>query len=133
MSEPIVKSKELKFRGKSLDYLKTLDIREVAKYVPSRSRRTILRNFNIIEKFVRTCEEKIRRNKRIKTHMRDIVIVPKMVGMSINIHNGKTFEEVNITVDMIGHRLGEFTLTRQKVAHSAAGIGATRGSKAAKK
>ncbi len=124
----IVKSKELFYRGKSLEELKTLDVREVAKYLPSRSRRSVLRNFQVIENFVKRCEKKIAKKKKIRTHLRDIVIVPRMVGMRIGIYNGKTFNDVTITNNMIGHRLGEFSLTRQKVTHGEPGIGATKSS-----
>jgi small subunit ribosomal protein S19 len=59
-----------------------------------------------------------------------MVIVPGMVGMKIGIHDGKNFTSIEITGNMLGHRLGEFALTRQKVKHGAAGVGATKGSKA---
>ncbi len=129
----IVKSKEAFYRGKSLEELKTLDVREVAKYLPSRSRRTVLRNFQLIENFIKRCEKKIAKKKRIKTHLRDIVVVPRMVGMRIGIYNGKTFNDITITHNMIGHRLGEFSLTRQKVTHGEPGIGATKSSAAVQK
>jgi small subunit ribosomal protein S19 len=133
MAEEFVKSKEQIFRGQQLEYLKTLDVRESARYLPSRARRYVLNNFGAVEKFIKTCEDKIARKKKIKTHLRDIVIVPKMVGLIIGIHNGKAFTDVRITVDMIGHRLGEFSITTSKVNHSEAGIGATKSSKALKK
>lgn len=128
-----VRSKEKKYRGKSLEELQALDVRESAKYLSARSRRSVLRNFQDVEKFTKICETKISRKKRIRTHLRDIVIVPKLVGMTIGIHNGKAFQDVAITIEMIGHRLGEFALTRTRVAHSGAGIGATKGSRAKKK
>jgi small subunit ribosomal protein S19 len=128
-----VKSREEKYRGKTLTYLKTLDVRECAKYLPSRSRRSVLRHFEIIEKFIKMCDEKESRKKKIKTHLRDLVIVPRLVGRMIEVHNGKSWQEVYITVEMIGHRLGEFSFTRKRVTHSAAGIGATKGSRALKK
>ena len=128
-----VKSREEKYRGKQLAQLKEMDVREVAKYMPSRSRRTLLRHFDVVEKFVKRCEQNEANKKRLRTHLRDIIIVPRLVGKTIEVHSGKVFQEVQITVDMIGHRLGEFALTRKKVSHSAAGIGATKGSKALKK
>ncbi len=128
-----VRVKEKKYRGQTLDYLKSLDVRESAKFLPSRSRRSVLRNFDKVEKFIKRCEKKIERKKRIRTHLRDLVIVPKLVGMIIEVHYGRGFQEVPITIEMIGHRLGEFALTRGRVKHSSAGIGATRGSKSIKK
>ncbi len=125
--------KEYRYRGKTLEYLKTLDVRESAKFLKSRSRRTILKNFEKIEKFIKRCEKKIAMGKRIRTHQRDMIIVPKLVGLTIGIHNGKIFQDVGIMAEMMGHRLGEFSFTRSKVAHGAAGIGATKGSRALKK
>lgn len=131
--EVIVRSKEQFYRGKSLDYLKTLDVREAAKFLTARSRRSVLRRFQPIENFIKRCEQSFSNKKKIKTHLRDIVIVPKLVGYTIGIYNGKTFNDILITSDMIGHRLGEFSPTRTKVTHSAAGIGATKSSRALKK
>lgn len=128
-----VKARDEKYRGKQLAELKTLDVRAMAVHLPARSRRSVLRHFDVIEKFVKRCDESDARKKKIRTHMRELVIVPRLVGKRIGIHNGQTFQDVEITVDMIGHRLGEFAATRKKVAHSAAGIGATKGSKALKK
>jgi len=131
--EVIVKSKEVFYRGQSLDSLKKLDVRETAKYLPSRARRSVLRHFQIIENFIKRCEQSVATKKKIRTHLRDIVIVPKLVGLAIGVYNGKTFNDVHITHEMISHRLGEFSPTRQRVAHSAAGIGATKSSRALKK
>ena len=69
------------------------------------------------------------KNKPIKTHTRDITIVPSMIGMKIQIYNGKTFVPIVVEEEMIGHSLGEFALTRAKTKHSKAGVGATKGSK----
>ena len=129
----LMKKKELMYRGKTLEELKTLDVRESAKFLPSRSRRTILRNFNQVENFIKRCEKKINKNKKIKTHLRDIVIVPKLVGLTISVHNGHNFHDLPITIEMIGHRLGEFSMTRGRVNHGSAGIGATKSSRAQKK
>jgi len=131
--EVIVKSKELFYRGKNLEDLKKLDVREAAKYLPSRSRRSVLRNFQTIEKFISRCEKKIARKKKVRTHLRDIVVMPRLVGMTIGIYNGKTFNDIAITNYMIGHRLGEFSLTRTKVSHGAPGIGSTKSSAGAQK
>ena len=53
--------------------------------------------------------------------------------MTIGIHNGKAFQEITTTVEMIGHRLGEFAMSRGKVNHGAAGLGATKSSRTQKK
>ncbi len=131
--EVAIKSKDKRFCGLTLEQLQALSLKDSLKYMPARSRRSLLRHPEVVEKFIKSAEEKISRKRKVRTHLRDIVIVPKMVGMDIAIYNGKSFEDLKIEMEMIGHRLGEFALTRQKVNHSAAGIGATRGSKAAKK
>ena len=128
-----LKTKQAIYKGKTLEELKLLDVRESAKYLPSRSKRSVLRNFDVIENFIKKCEKQNTQNKKIRTHLRDLVIVPKLVGFTIGVHNGKDFEDVQTTHEMIGHRLGEFELTRSKVNHGSAGIGATKSSKAQKK
>ena len=133
VEEVKVISKEKKYRGQTLDHLKSLDTREFAKFLSARSRRTVLRNFDVVDKFVKSCESKIKNKKDIRTHLRDMVVVPKLVGMIISIHNGRSFQKVQINMEMIGHRLGEFSLTRSRVKHTSAGVGATKGSRTKKK
>jgi len=125
-----VSSKVKLFRGKELEDLKKLDTREFAKYVGSRERRTILRQFREIEDFVNRATRKLSKKKQIKTHQRDLVVVPKMLGMKIQIYNGKEFIAVEITGEMFGHKFGEFAPTRGKIKHGSAGVGATKGSRA---
>jgi len=121
---------EFIYRGKTLEELKRLDVREFAKFLPARQRRSVLRNFQKIENFIRKCEKKIKNEKPIRTHLRDMIIVPIMVDWTIFVHNGKEFKQVKILPEMIGHRLGEFAPTRGRVQHGAPGIGATRSSAA---
>ncbi len=124
-----IQKKQYMYRGKSVEELKELEVREFAKYLPSRQKRTVLRNFQVIEEFVKRAKTKLEKGKKIKTHSRDIIIVPQMIGMAIQVHNGKTFIPIQIEPEMLGHRLGEMSGTRSKVAHSKAGVGATKGSK----
>ena len=129
MAEDIIeKKKEFTYRGKTIEELKKLDVREFAKLLPSRERRTVLRNSDVIEKFVAKCKKYSEKGKNIRTHKREIIIVPEMANLTVNVHNGRAFEPVKIIPEMLGHRLGEFTLTRKSVKHGAAGIGATRSS-----
>ena len=125
-----IRNKEKNYRGKKTEELKVMDTREFAKLVKSRPRRAIMRNYDVIEKFVRKCAERTVKNRPIKTHNRALVIVPKMIGLTIGVHNGKEFMMVNINEEMLGHRLGEFAMTRKSVKHGAAGVGATKGSSA---
>ena len=122
--------KQFTYRGKSIEELKTLDVREFAKYLKSRQRRASLRQFQKIEDFVSRAKKKAEKNKPIKTHDRALVIVPQLVGLKIHIHNGHEFVPIEIAKEMMGHRLGEFAVTRQKVKHGGAGVGSTKGSKA---
>lgn len=131
--ELIQKGKEKFYRGKELEDLKTLDTREFAKLVKSRARRSILRQSREVDGFVAKCEIKNSRNKPIKTHNRALVIVPKMVGNLVQIHNGKEFVKVVILPEMLGHRLGEFAQTRKIAKHTSVGIGAAKASQALKK
>lgn len=123
-------AREFNFRGKTIEELKQLDTREFAKFLKARQRRTTLRQFDQIEKFIARCEKKQKRGRPIRTHLRYLVIVPRMVGLPIHVYNGKEYVRVMIMPEMLGHRLGEFSTTRMKVKHGAAGIGATRSSSA---
>jgi len=126
-----LKKKEFKYKGMTIEELKKLDVREFAKYVKSRQRRNILRNFQEIEKFVNRINQK--KKTKIRTHLRDLVVVPQMIGMKISIHNGNTFVPIEIIGEMLGHKLGEFSPTRNRVKHGSAGLGATKGSRAKSK
>ena len=118
--------KEFTFKGKTTDELQKMSLNELAQLLTSRQRRTVKRGFTEQQKILL---KKLRANeKNIETHCRDMIILPEMVGKTIKIHQGKEFMPVIIEEGMIGHYLGEFAMTRKKVAHSAPGIGATRSS-----
>tara|TARA_Y100000310_G_C20543856_1_gene744636 strand:- start:291 stop:683 length:393 start_codon:yes stop_codon:yes gene_type:complete len=123
------KKKEFKYRGKTIEELKKLDVREFSKLLRSRQRRHILRNFQEIEGFVNRAKIKLDKKKRIKTHKRDMIIVPELVGMNIQIYNGREFVPIEIQGEMLGHKLGEFAPTRPKIAHTKTGVGGTKGTK----
>lgn len=125
--------KEFSFYGKSLDQLKNMQMNEFLQLIPSRSRRSIRRGFTDQQKILL---DKIRKfksassKKIIKTHCRDMVVLPEMIGLTIGVYNGKEFVNVMIIPEMLGHCLGEFSLSRKKVQHSAPGVGATKSSAA---
>jgi len=124
---------EFLFRGKTLEELQKMDVKEFAKLLTARQRRTMLHG--LLEKnkaFVQKIKKaKLGQYKKpIKTHLRDFIVLPEMIGLTIHIYNGKSFIPVIIKEEMIGHYLGEFTLTRSKIEHSAPGIGATKSSTA---
>ncbi len=123
-----IRKKEFTYRGKTLKELNEMDVREFAKLLKSNERRTTLRQYNEIQGFVLICNKKNKNKKPIRTHFRHLVIVPQLIGMKIHVYNGKTFAPVAIEKEMLGHRLGEFSVTRSKVKHGLAGIGATKSS-----
>lgn len=118
---------EFTFRGKSLEELKKLTLDEFALLVPARQRRTIQRGLS--EDHKKLLHKVKIKDQNIRTHLRDMVVTPDMIGLKIAIHSGREFTPVEIIPEMLGHYFGEFVLTRKKVAHGAAGIGATRSSK----
>ncbi len=118
---------EFTFRGKSLEELKKLSQDEFALLVPSRQRRTLQRG--ISEDHKKLLHKVKIKDPNIRTHLRDMIVLPEMVGMKIAIHSGKEFIPIDIISEMMGHYFGEFVLTRKKVSHGAAGIGATKSSK----
>ena len=128
-----LQKKQFEYRGKTIEELKKLDVREFAKYLKSRQRRFVLRNFQEIDRFVGRANVKISKNKPVRTHQRDMIVVPKMVGMKISVYNGQNFISFEVTGEMLGHKLGEFALTRTRVKHGKAGVGATKGTKSKSK
>lgn len=116
--------KEFTYRGKKLDELKSMDIKNFIELLPARQRRSIKRGFTEQQKIF--LKEIGKGKKDIETHCRDMIILPEMIGMTIRIHNGKEFVRVLIEPEMLGHVLGEFALTRRKLSHGAPGVGSTK-------
>lgn len=121
-------AKEFTWKGKTEEQLKNLDMKEFMLLTTARQRRSLQRGFTDAQKALMKRVEAGENN--VKTHCRDLVIVPQMIGKTIRVYNGKEFFPIMINAAMIGHYLGEFSPTRKGVTHSAAGIGATRSSKA---
>jgi small subunit ribosomal protein S19 len=124
---------EFTYRGHTLDELQDMSLDEVAALLPARQRRTIQRGLDdphqkLLES-VREADPEVTANDPIRTHLRDMPVLPSFVGKTVAVHNGQSFERVKIEPEMLGHYLGEFQLTRTDVEHGQAGIGATRSSK----
>ena len=120
--------KEFTYRGKKVEELQQLSIKELAELFPAKQRRKIARGFTEQEKIFLA---KLRAGEtKLKTHCREMIVLPEMVDKTIEIHDGRQFVKVLIQPEMIGHLLGEFTYNRKRVAHSSPGIGATRSSAA---
>ena len=127
--------KEFKYRGLTLVDLQNTSMDEFISLLPSRQRRSLQRGLTIEQ---RKLLEKIRAAKELgdsgqsakplKTHARNMVVLPEMVDVTVHVHNGKEFVPVEIQPQMIGHFLGEFAITNKPVKHGTPGIGASRSS-----
>jgi small subunit ribosomal protein S19 len=127
--------REFTFRGKTLEELQQMSIEEFAQLCNARARRSLLRGFDekLMKKIMKAREQLkqgVKDLKPIRTHLRDTVIIPAMVGLKFGVHNGKEFVVVEVNEKMLGHYLGEMALTRKKLKHGKAGIGATKSSTA---
>lgn len=123
------KRKEFTYRGHTLEELKAMPFEDLLDLFSARARRTLQRGFTQEEAQLR---EKIRASEPgtpVKTHRREMIVLPEMVGHVIALHAGKEFQNFQIQPEMVGHYFGEFALTRKGVKHGGVGVGATRGSK----
>jgi small subunit ribosomal protein S19 len=127
--------REFRFRGLNVDQLKNLSIEALLPLLNARQRRSLDKR---VGKYMNDEKRKLREriknvrennsNETIRTHVRDMIILPDMVGITINIHNGKDFSPITIKPEMIGHYLGEYSITNKRVQHGAPGVGASRSS-----
>jgi len=118
------------YRGKTEEELAALSLNEFMEMVPSRLRRSLKRGFTESQKALL---DSIRKGGGLRTHARNMVIIPEMIGKTIEVYSGNSFDKVMVTGEMVGQRLGEFSLTRKKIAHGSAGVGATRSGSGPKK
>ncbi|WP_247729072.1 30S ribosomal protein S19 [Halovivax limisalsi] len=124
---------EFTYRGYTLDELQEMDLDEVAELLPARKRRSIERGLSheqekLLEKARNRTDEETA-NDPIRTHLRNMPVLPEFVGLTFAVYDGQEFGRVQVEPEMLGHYLGEFQLTRTSVEHGQAGIGATRSSK----
>jgi small subunit ribosomal protein S19 len=121
--------REFRYRGHTLEELQGMSLDTLLSILPSRQRRSLTRG---VTDEKRKLIEEIRNAKNLKapirTHIRDLIILPYMVGVTIHLHNGKDFTPVELKPDMIGHYLGEYVMTNKRVVHGAPGVGASRSS-----
>ena len=123
--------KVFRYRGKTMEELQAMDEKDFVQLLPTKQRRNSRRGYTDEEKIVIALIKSGKDN--IRTHCRTIVILPYMVGKTILIYNGKTFQKTVIVEDMLGHSFGEFSLTRKRLQHSSPGVGATKSTGGPKK
>jgi small subunit ribosomal protein S19 len=124
-------AKELTYKGKAEKELKEMSLNDFVNITNSRQRRCLKRGLpehhkRLVEKVKKFKLGQVK--KIIKTHCRDMVVIPEFLGTTIHVYSGKEFVPVQITVEKLGHYLGEFVMTRRRVQHSAPGVGATKSS-----
>jgi len=123
--------KQFEYRGIPLKELENMSLDKLFQLLPSRQRRSLSRGITDLK---RKLIEEIKLAKAgklknpIKTHARDLIILPNMVGATVSVYSGKEFRPVTISVEMIGHFLGEYVITNKRVSHGAPGVGASRSS-----
>ena len=98
--------------------------------LPARARRSLTRGINDDKrKLIDSIKaQKLGKSNKINTHLRDLIILPSMIGTTVNTFSGKEFVPVTITTEMVGHYLGEYVITNKRVSHGAPGVGASRSS-----
>ena len=123
--------KEFTYYGLATKELENLSNDELFKLLTARARRSLKRGINdgkrkLIDEIK---EAKAGNNKNtIKTHLRDLIILPYMIGVTVNVFSGKEFMPITISNEMIGHYLGEYVITNKRVTHGAPGVGSSRSS-----
>lgn len=121
------RKKEFTYRGHTMEELLKMPLADIIELMPARARRTYIRGLNPEQQ---TFVDKLKSSDGpVRTHRREIPILPEFVGKTVMVYTGKEFAQVEIKPEMIGHALGEFAMTRRGVSHSGLGVGATRSSK----
>jgi len=123
--------KTFSYKGKSVDELQKIPNEELFSLLNSRQRRSLKRGLSDNKKKlmseIKLAKEGKNKNP-IKTHQRDLIILPSMIGVTINVFSGKEFTPITISAEMIGHYVGEYVITNKRVNHGAPGVGASRSS-----
>ncbi len=121
------RAREFLYRGHTVEELQDMELPQLLELFPARIRRSYSREMNHEQKKV--FDDLLSDKEHIKTHVRDIIILPQFIGKTIELYNGNSYLKFEIRPEMIGHYLGEFAPTRKEVKHSGPGVGATRSSK----
>ena len=120
--------KEFTYHGLSKEELDNIPNEKLFKFFTARARRSLTRGINDDKrKLMEEMKDKNNKNP-IKTHLRDVIILPYMIGKTVQVFSGKEFVPIIITIQMVGHYLGEYVITNKRVNHGAPGVGASRSS-----
>jgi len=123
--------KEFNYKGKTNEELQSIPNDELFTILNSRQRRSLKRGLSDNKKKL-IAEIKLaaqgKSKNQIKTHQRDIIILPYMIGVTVNVYSGKEFTPITLSAEMIGHYIGEYVITNKRVSHGAPGVGASRSS-----
>ena len=123
--------KVFKYKGKSAEELQKISNDELFTLLNSRQRRSLKRGVSDNKKKliaeIKAMKEGKNKNP-IKTHQRDLIILPYMIGQTVSVFDGKEFKPIGIGAEMIGHYIGEYAITNKRVNHGAPGVGASRSS-----
>ena len=124
-------AKKFEYNGLDIKELEKMPMDKLFTLFPARARRSLKRGITdgkrkLIEeiKLAKTGQLK----NPIKTHLRDLIVLPYMVGVQVHVFSGKEFVPVTISPEMISHYLGEYVITNKRVSHGAPGVGASRSS-----
>ena len=123
--------KQFTYYGLTVEELEKLPSDKLFKLLTARARRSLKRGINDGKrKLIDEIKDAKAGNHKntIKTHLRDLIILPYMVGVTVNIFSGKEFVPITISDEMIGHYLGEYVITNKRVTHGAPGVGSSRSS-----
>merc|ERR1712083_737047 len=122
------------YRGLEVHKLLDLSPQELMKFLNSQARRRFSRGnipLNLIRRLrkARKACDKDSKPEAVRTHHRDMIVFPEMVSSVLGVYNGRDYTHVEIKPDMIGHYLGEFSISYQCVKHGRPGVGATNSSR----
>ncbi|XP_044320290.1 40S ribosomal protein S15-like [Triticum aestivum] len=128
--------RKFSYRGFDLDAVLDMSADNLIQVLPARAHRRFYRGFKRNSLMLNRRLRKARMGApagekpgAVKTHLRNMIIMPEMVGSQIAVYNGKTFNQIEIKPEMIGHHLAEFSISYKPVKHGRPGIGATHSSR----
>ncbi len=112
----MAEDKKFTYKGKTVEELKAMSLEEFTTLLPSDLKRKVSRGFTEQEKIFLAKFKSGAKN--IKTHCRDMIVLPEMIGEKISIYSGKEFVQINIADAMIAMRFGQLVPTRKIASHA---------------